>query len=238
MVSGRVTRRGGNHNGVLQGTGVRQILNHLSHIRALLAHGHVNAVHGAEAFDALVLFVDAGVIDDRVNRHGRLAGLAVANDQLTLAAPNRDHCVHRHDARLQRLIHRLAAHDTGRDFLHRIIRLRPQITLVINRSAQRVNHAAEQRFAHRHRQQLAGRAHLLALGDARVITKDHRAHLGLFEVQRQAGHAVAEIQHLVHHRAGQAFDLGHTVTDLAHHTHVFACHIGLGSSDLGFNVLQ
>ena len=29
-----------------------------------------------------------------------------------------------------------------------------------------------------------------------------------------------------------------TVTDLAHHTHVFACHIGLGSSDLGFNVLQ
>ena len=139
---------------------------------------------------------------------------------------------------MQRLIHRLAAHNAGRDFLHRIIRLRSQITLIIDRAAQRVHHAAEQRFAHRHGQQLAGRAHLLALGDARVITKDHRAHFGFFEVQRQAGHAAAKIQHLVHHRAGQAFDLGHTVTDLAHHTHVLACHIGLGTGDLGFNVLQ
>ena len=41
------------------------------------------------------------------------------------------------------------------------------------------------------------------------------ADFGFFEVQRQAGDAVAEVEHLVEHRIGQAFDLGHAVADFA-----------------------
>ena len=53
------------------------------------------------------------VVDDRVDRDRRLAGLAVADDQLALATADRDHRVDRLDARLQRLLHRLALDDAG-----------------------------------------------------------------------------------------------------------------------------
>ena len=62
-----------------------------------------------DADDALALLVD-----DRVDRDGRLAGAAVADDQLALAAADRDHRVDRLDAGLQRLLHRLADDDAGR----------------------------------------------------------------------------------------------------------------------------
>ena len=55
----------------------------------------------------------------------------------------------------------------------------------------------------------------LAFLDAGVIAQDDRADLGLLQVQRQAGDAVAEIEHLVVHGVGQALDLGHAVADLA-----------------------
>ena len=42
------------------------------------------------------------VVDDRVDRDRRLAGLAVADDQLSLAAADRDHPVDRHQAGLHR----------------------------------------------------------------------------------------------------------------------------------------
>ena len=51
------------------------------------------------------------VVDDRVDRDRRLAGLAVADDQLALAAADRDHRVDRLQAGLHRLLHRLALDD-------------------------------------------------------------------------------------------------------------------------------
>jgi hypothetical protein len=71
-----------------------------------------------------------------------------------------------------------------------------------------------------------------------VIAENDRADFGLFEVQRQAGDAVAEVQHLVEHRVGQAFDLGHAVADFADDADVLFGRRGLGARDLGFNFLQ
>ena len=51
-----------------------------------------------DADDALALLIDDGVDGD-----GGLAGLAVADDQLALAAADRDHRVDRLEAGLQRL---------------------------------------------------------------------------------------------------------------------------------------
>src|SRR5437762_94896 len=64
---------------------------------------------------------DAGValIEDRVDRHGRLAGLAIADDQLALPAADRDHRVDRLDAGVQRLVDPLAIHDARREPLDR-----------------------------------------------------------------------------------------------------------------------
>ena len=52
--------------------------------------------------------------------------------------------------------------------------------------------------------------------DLGVIAQNDRADFGFFEVQREADDAVAEIEHLVEHGVGQAFDLGHAVADFAH----------------------
>ena len=73
---------------------------HLGHGGRLLADGHV------DADDVLALLVDDGVDGD-----GGLAGLAVADDELALAAADGDHGVDGLDARLQRLLDRLALDD-------------------------------------------------------------------------------------------------------------------------------
>ncbi len=74
-----------------------QSRDHLSNARPFLTNGDVNA---DEVFALLV--------DDGVNGHGGLAGLAVTDDQLTLSATNRDHGVDGLDSSLHRRIHALA----------------------------------------------------------------------------------------------------------------------------------
>ena len=71
-----------------------------------------------------------------------------------------------------------------------------------------------------------------------MVAEDHRSDLGFLKVQREAHHAAAEVEHLVHHCAGEALDLGHAVTDLSHHAHIFAGDVCFRAGDLGFNVLQ
>ena len=69
--------------------------------RILLADRDVNAD------DASAL-----LIDDRVDRDRGLAGPTIANDQLALAAADRDHGVDRLDTSLEGLLHRLPDDDS------------------------------------------------------------------------------------------------------------------------------
>src|SRR5213078_4439266 len=110
--------------------------------------------------DILVL-----VVDDRVDRDRRLAGLAVAEDQLALAAADRDHRVDRLQARLERLLHRLAAHDTRGLELER-----PRLGGLDWRPAveglpERVDDPADEVLADGDARDAAGAAHRLALLD-------------------------------------------------------------------------
>src|SRR5439155_25894512 len=73
----------------------------------LLADGDVDALHA-----------EATLVEDRVDGDGRLAGLAVADDQLALTPADRRHGVDGLDAGLERLVHRLATGDAGRLDLH------------------------------------------------------------------------------------------------------------------------
>ena len=82
-----------NHDGVFHGAVIFERLDHLRHGRTLLADRDVDADD-----------VAALLVDDRVERDGGLAGLAVADDQLALAAADRNHAVDGLDAGLQRLL--------------------------------------------------------------------------------------------------------------------------------------
>src|SRR5204863_6286462 len=79
--------------------------------RALLPDGDVDAV---ELLALLARRVDVLLVDEGIERDGGLAGLAVADDQLALAAADRDQRVERLEAGLHRLMHRLARDNAGR----------------------------------------------------------------------------------------------------------------------------
>src|SRR4029079_12287605 len=92
--------RGGHDGRVLQRAGLLEGATHGGDGRALLADGDVDAA------DLLVLVAGLPVlllVDDRVDRDGRLAGRAVADDQLALAAADRGHRVDRPDAGRERV---------------------------------------------------------------------------------------------------------------------------------------
>ena len=72
----------------------------------------------------------------------------------------------------------------------------------------------------------------------RVVAEDDDADLGLFEVQRQAGDAAAEVEHLVQHHVAEPFDLGDAVADLADDADALLGRRGLGAGDLRFDFLD
>ena len=117
--------------------------------RALLADGDVDAV------ELLVLVGRAALIGFWLRMvssdDGGLAGLAVADDQLALAAADRDQRVDGLEAGLHRLVHRLARDDAGRLHVDAASARRVDRALAVDRVAERVDDAAEQALADRAR---------------------------------------------------------------------------------------
>ena len=165
-----------------------------------------------------------------------LPGRAVADDQLALAAANRDHRVDRHDAGLHRLADRTPADDPGRDLLDRVRRVAGNRPLAVERLAERVHDTPEQALADRDLQQLARPLHLVAFLELRVVAEDDDADFGFVEGQGEAGDAVPEIDHLVQHHVREPFDLGDAVADLADRPHALFREGGLRARDLRFDV--
>jgi hypothetical protein len=101
--------------------------------------------------------VDLRLVDDRVDRDGGLAGAAVADDQLALAAADRDHGVDRHDAGEEGLGDRFALDDAGGDLLDGIEGFGfLDRALAVDGIAEGVDDAAEEALADGHGEELAG----------------------------------------------------------------------------------
>src|SRR6185312_12573999 len=171
---------GRNDDGVFHGAEIFERLDHLGDGGALLADGNVDTNH-----------VAALLVDNRVERDGGLTGLAVADDELALAAADRDHAIDGFDAGLERLLHGLA----------------------VDRIAERVHHAADQGIAHRHGHDFAGAAHFLAFTNAGILAEQHRTDLIFFEVHGDAENAVPEGDELACHDLLEAMDTRDTVAD-------------------------
>jgi hypothetical protein len=118
------------------------------------------------------------------------------------------------DAGLDRRVDRLALDDAGRHAFDGPRRLGVDRALVIDRFAQRVNHAADELHADRHLDDAAGRLDRVAFLDLGVIAQNHRADCLFLEVQRHAHDATREFEQLGRQGAFQAVDLGDAVADL------------------------
>ncbi len=142
-----------------------------------------------EAFWPIATY-DAGhvltlLVDDRVDRHGGLAGLAVADDQLALATADGHHRVDGLQAGLHRLVDGLAGDHARGDLLDHVGHLGVDRALAVDRLAQRVHHAADQLGADRHFQDAARALDGVAFGDVLVRAQDHGADRVALQVQRQ-----------------------------------------------------
>src|SRR5262249_46017372 len=144
------------------------------------------------------------LIDDRVERDRGLAGLTVANDQLALTAPDRDHGVDGLDAGLQWLFDRLALDHAGRFELDVAEVIGADRPLAVDGLPDGVDHATDQRFADRHGGDAAGALDAVALLDVLVGAEEHDTDVVLFEVEDHAEHVAGEPDQLARHRIFQS----------------------------------
>ncbi len=205
--------------------------------RALLLEGAPDAGDGGrlladrhvDAADLLVRVAGLPVgalVDDRVDGDRGLAGLAVTDDQLALAAADRRHGVDRLDAGLQRLLHRLPRHHVGRLQLQLAEALAGDLATVVDRPAQRIDHATEEGVADRYREHPAGPLDLLALLDAGELAQDHDTDLADVEVQGDTKRAVGEFEQFVRHGRGQTLDVRDAVARIGDDADLLAGDLG------------
>ena len=210
---GGIGRGGGHDDRVFHGAVLLEGLHHVGHRGGLLAHGDVDADH-----------VLALLVDDRVDGDGGLARLAVADDELALAAADGDHRVDGDDARLHGLVHRLAVDDAGSLELDGAHALGLDGALAVDRHAQRIHDAPEEALARRHLHDAAGRTDLVVLSNSGDIAHQDGADLFLFEVLRKTvdGSAIGadELQEFARHGTLQSIDAGDTVAHLDDRAHV------------------
>ena len=179
------------------------------HRGALLADGHIDAVHRIAGLEGLAL------VDDGVDGDGRLARLAVSDDELTLTAADGNHGIDGLQARLERLGHRLAEDDARRLALQRHVQLLPlDGAQAVQRIAQRVNHAAQHLVVHAHGSDAARAAHHHAFLQQVRGAHEHGAHVVGLQVHHHGHHAVAAVQQFAGFRVVQSVDAHHTVAYL------------------------
>ena len=103
--------------------------------------------------------------------------------------------------------------------------------LVVDRVAERIDHATDERVAHGHAHDAAGALDLVALFDFRVLAHQHHADLVFFQVHGDAGDVVREGEQFAGHALVEAVNAGDTVAD-GHDRADFV------DGDLGFVVID
>ncbi len=198
----RVRRRSVHDDGVLERPVLAERLDDLRDRGGLLPDRDVDALHGAVGAPVLALG------DDRVDGHRGLAGLAVADDQLALTTPDGRHRVDRRDARVQRLLHRLARDDVRRLHLQVAALGRRDRALVVERTPERVHDPPQEPVADRHREDRARLLDGVALLDLVGLAQDDAPDLVHVQVERQSEDPAGELQELVRHGPGQTLRPG------------------------------
>ena len=153
------------------------------------------------------------LVDDGVDGDGGLAGLAVADDQLALAAADGDHGVDGLEAGLHRLVHRFAGDDAGGLDLHLAVVVGLDLALAVDGLADAVDDPADQGLADGNLNDPLGALDRVAFLDVMGFAEDGGADVVLFEVEDHAHDVAGELQQLAGHGLVETVDAGDAVTD-------------------------
>ena len=195
-----IARRGVDDDRIVHRAVRFQRLSELGDGARLLSDGNI------DADDALALLVDDGIEGD-----GGLAGLAVADDELALPAPDGKHRVDAENARFKRRVDALTVDDAGGGTFHSAVTVGADLSAAVDGYAERVYDAAEEFLAHGNTRRAPGAAHRAARTDARVVVKEDTADALLRKILHHAAHAAVEKQHLAVGRAGKSVHAGDAV---------------------------
>ena len=199
---GGLGRAGADHDGIIHRIVLAQLLHTACHRRLLLADGDIDADH------VLALLVDNGVDGDR-----RLAGLTVADDQLTLAASDGDQGVDGLDTGLHRNRHRTARNHAGGRALNRPSLGGVDFTAAVDGIAEGIDHTADHLLAHRNFDDASAAADLIAFLQAGIVAQQHDADVVLLQVHHHAAQIPVEFNQLARHGIRYAGDAADAVGD-------------------------
>ena len=189
-----VGRCRGDDDRVVERAVLFQLLDQLGDGRPLLSDGDVNAI---ELFGFVLSrrIVVGFLVEDRVQRQSRLAGLAVADDQLALAPPDRDHRIDRFQSGRHRLVdgpprddaRRLHIRDGTGGGVHR--------PFVVDRISERVHNPAQQGVSDRNVHDGFGPFDRVAFADVPVVAEYDDADIVGLEIERHPSDAARELNH-------------------------------------------
>ncbi len=128
----------------------------------------------------------AFLVDDGVNSDGGFSGLTVADDEFALAATDGNHRVDGFDSGLHRLFDTFALHHAGRAHFDERALVGDNRAFAVDGFAERVDHAAKERFANGNIGDAARGANLRAFFDMVVIARDNHADVVFFQIEGDA----------------------------------------------------
>ena len=223
----RITSCSSHHNRVVQCSVLTKRINDRSNGRTLLTDSYIDTIYRVACQEVSAL------VDNRINRNGSLSRLAVADNQLTLSATDRNHGVYRLQSRLQRLVHRLTV-DYSRSFPFQwhIIQFASNQSLAVERFAQRVDHTSQHALSYTDRSDTFGTFHDESLFDLVRRTQQHSTHVVLFEVHHDCFDTIVKLQQFIGFGISQSIDTHYAVAHLEHRTDFVKLHIGVDSFEL------
>ncbi len=195
--------------------------------RSLLADRHIDADDVARS-----------LIDDRVDGDRGLADRAIADDEFALAAAEREQRVDDDEAGLHRLGHQIAFEDSRRRPLDRLVQLGFDRPAAVDRAAERIDDAPEQRRADWHAHDVAGPAHDVAGFDGVDVVEQHAADAVAFERLGETELSLVEAQQLVEPDVGKSGDERDAVLDLLDAPDLLHPRAELGGAERGAGALE
>ena len=202
VLEGRCLRSARGYNDrVIHGAVFLKVFNKARNSRSLLADSHVDTD-----------YVLAFLIYDGIRCNGRLSGLAVADDKLTLSPSDGDHGIDGLDARLKGLKYGLPLADTGCGALDGTEFFRHDGTRSVDGLTKGINNTPDHGVTYGNRHNLTGTVNGLAFTDLLVGTEEHDRNAVLFKVLSHTEASVLELDQLARHAVDKTGCPGDTVT--------------------------
>mmetsp|Transcript_12162 Transcript_12162/g.24716 ORF Transcript_12162/g.24716 Transcript_12162/m.24716 type:complete len:293 (-) Transcript_12162:168-1046(-) len=220
---GSVRCSGSDDRGELHGVRVRKRLHELSDGRALLADGNIDAEKRLLLVAGLV---DRLLVNDGIDCDGGLASLAIADDELTLAAADRHKGVDGLETALHGLRHGLACDNTGGLDLNTLaLHVADDRALPIDGVTQAIDDAAEHAVADRDVNNGASALDGVALLDDTIVTEDNNTDIVVLQVQSHTAQATIELHHLTGLHLLQPVHTGDAVTNRENFSNLLQLHL-------------